>query len=83
MPHWEWDAPAALAPWIAGLAASTDEGEPPSVRLLPDGGSRPRSRPAFTTRRTCTATRGPSPVWPPRPSDPPVGFVQAAPGGPA
>ncbi|MEN8160964.1 MAG: helix-turn-helix domain-containing protein [Myxococcota bacterium] len=39
MSHWEWDAPAALAPWILGLAASTDEGEPPSVRVLPDGGA--------------------------------------------
>lgn len=38
MPHWQWDAPAALGPWIAGLAASTDEGEPAPVRVLPDGG---------------------------------------------
>jgi AraC-like DNA-binding protein len=37
MPHSEWSAPKALAPWVAGLAASSDEGEPAAVRVLPDG----------------------------------------------
>jgi AraC-like DNA-binding protein len=39
MPHSEWNAPEALVPWVAGLAASTDEGEPSAIRVLPDGGA--------------------------------------------
>ncbi len=38
MPHWEWHAPRALAPWLRGLAASTDDTAPEAVRVLPDGG---------------------------------------------
>jgi AraC-like DNA-binding protein len=37
MPLWEWNAPRALSPWLAGLAGSTDAGEPEAVRVLPDG----------------------------------------------
>jgi len=39
MPQWEWEAPRALAPWVAGFAASADEGAPEPVRVLPDGGA--------------------------------------------
>jgi AraC-like DNA-binding protein len=39
MPHREWDAPVALAPWVAGLAASSDLGQPVPIRVLPDGGA--------------------------------------------
>ena len=39
MSHWDWEAPGELAPWVAGLAASTDVGEPAPVRVLPDGGA--------------------------------------------
>jgi methylphosphotriester-DNA--protein-cysteine methyltransferase len=38
MPLWQWNAPRALSPWLAGLAASTDAGAPEAVRVLPDGG---------------------------------------------
>jgi methylphosphotriester-DNA--protein-cysteine methyltransferase len=38
VPQWEWNAPRALAPWLAGLAASTDDSAPEAVRVLPDGG---------------------------------------------
>jgi AraC-like DNA-binding protein len=37
MPLWQWNAPRALSPWLAGLAASTDEAAPERVRVLPDG----------------------------------------------
>ncbi len=39
MSHAEWAAPQCLAPWVAGLAASVDEGAPEPVRVLPDGGA--------------------------------------------
>jgi methylphosphotriester-DNA--protein-cysteine methyltransferase len=38
MPYWQWEAAAPLARWVAGLAASEDDGAPGPVRVLPDGG---------------------------------------------
>lgn len=38
MPIWEWNAPRALSPWLAGLAASADDAAPERVRVMPDGG---------------------------------------------
>jgi AraC-like DNA-binding protein len=38
MPLWQWSPPPALAPWLRGLAASSDDGAPEPVRVLPDGG---------------------------------------------
>jgi AraC-like DNA-binding protein len=62
MPLWQWNAPRALSPWLAGLAASTDEAAPEPVRVLPDGGvdllfSAPASGGAWTAEvfgaKTC------------------------------
>ena len=39
MSHAEWAAPQGLAPWVAGFAASADEGAPEPVRVLSDGGA--------------------------------------------
>jgi methylphosphotriester-DNA--protein-cysteine methyltransferase len=62
MPLWQWNAPRALSPWLAGLAASTDEAAPERVRVMPDGGgdllfSAPASGGAWTAEVFGAKTR--------------------------